>query len=320
MIEPLPYAHPALDRAADRRRDEAWLAEVLARPETRLVPVWRAKSLIAGPRDAPTPVLPSAADAWWREAAGDLALLGLVDGVAHVAVDVSHVPDPRRDPVLSGLGAFVDLRTCGPLLAHGDAALLAHARALMWWHTRHRFCGVCGHATESREAGYQRRCGNPDCRALHFPRIDPAIIVLVHDGERVVLGRQKGWPAGMHSVLAGFLEPGESLEDCVRREVREETGLELETIGYYGSQPWPFPQSVMLGFVARAAAAAATELRIDAEELEHAAWYDRPYLRACADTPIGTGAFALPRKDSIARRMVDAWIDGDCLSGSTPMP
>ena len=107
----------------------------------------------------------------------------------------------------------------------------------------------------------------------------------------------------------------------MRREVREETGLELDAIGYYGSQPWPFPQSVMLGFVARAAATAtADELRIDAEELEHAAWYDRPYLRACADTPIGTGAFALPRKDSIARRMVDAWIDGGGFPESPPIP
>lgn len=308
MIEPLPYSHPALDRAAHRRRDAAWLADVLARPDTRLVPVWRAKNLISGPREAPVPVLPAATDAWWRDTAGELALLGLVGGAAYIAVDVSDVPDPRHDPALSGLGVFVDLRTCGPLLAAGDAALLAHARALMWWHTRHRFCGVCGHPTESGEAGSQRRCLNPACRVLHFPRVDPAMIVLVHDGERIVLGRQKGWPAGMHSVLAGFLEPGESLEDCVRREVREEIGVELESVAYFGSQPWPFPQSVMLGFVARTAAA---ELQVDPDELEHAAWYDRAWLLAQADTPIGTGAFALPRKDSIARRMVDAWMAGN---------
>ncbi len=311
MIVPHFYLDPGFDRAADRRRDLAWLDSRLGVAGTRLVPVWRARNLIAGPREAPRAVLLPGDLAGWREIAGVVALLGVAGpaepeaGTALVAVDVSPLAEPSAHPLLAGRGVFVDLRSSGPLLPHAEGALLAYARGLMWWHSRHRFCGVCGSPTESREAGHQRLCLNPACKAQHFPRTDPAVIVLVHHGDRCLLGRQKNWPAGMHSVLAGFVEPGESLESCVAREVFEESGVRVTDIRYHSSQPWPFPQSLMLGFTARAAT---TDLRPDLEELEHVGWYQRDWLKAQSATPVGTGAFALPRRDSVARVLVDEWL------------
>ena len=146
-----------------------------------------------------------------------------------------------------------------------------------------------------------RRCTNETCGAQHFPRTDPAVIMLVHDGERVVLGRQKVWPPGMHSVLAGFVEPGESLEDAVRREVAEEVGIALGEVTYHSSQPWPFPSSIMLGFMARATT---TELNLATDEIETARWYTRAELRASPENEV----FKLPRRDSIARRLVEDWL------------
>jgi NAD+ diphosphatase len=179
--------------------------------------------------------------------------------------------------------------------------MLAYARGLMHWHARHRFCGVCGSPTESAEAGHVRRCTNPACAAMHFPRTDPAVIVLVTDGSRALLGRQKSWPPGMHSVLAGFVEPGESLEDTVRREVHEETGIVVDEITYHSSQPWPFPSSIMLGFTARAAT---TALHVDPDELESAAWFEREFLLNSPENE----SFKLSRRDSIARRLIDDWL------------
>jgi NAD+ diphosphatase len=306
MADPISYLHPRLDRAAEHRRDPEWLAAVLARPETRLVPVWRGKSFVSGPRAAPRPVFPSAREDWWPERGSHLALIGMVDGAAYLAIDISRIDDPGADPAFAGRGAFVDLRTCGPLMPLEDGSLLAHARLLTWWHSRTRYCGVCGHPTASRQAGTVRQCLNPACAVEHFPRVDPAVIVLVHDGRRLLLGRQHGWPRGMHSVLAGFLEAGENFEACVAREIREEAGVEVTDVAYFGSQPWPFPQSLMVGFTARAVD---TRLTVDPEELEHADWYDPDFLRARADNRIGRDDFALPRRDSIARRLVDAWLD-----------
>ncbi|NBC31277.1 MAG: NAD(+) diphosphatase [Alphaproteobacteria bacterium] len=301
------YTHPAIDRADGRRGDADWVAAQRARADMRVLPVWRGKNMVTGPREAPQPVFASAADDWWQAPGVEPALIGLIDGVPYFAADVSAVEDPRRDPALAGIGAFVDLRTCGPLLPPAAGGLFAHARALTWFHLRHRYCGACGRPTESRQGGQMRACPDTGCRAEFFPRVDPAVIVLVHDGARVLLARQHGFPRGLHALLAGFLEPVETLEACVAREVYEETGLELAEIRYFASQPWPFPQSLMLGFVARAAG---TELVVDPAELTHAAWYTPDFLRAQKGGRIGRDDFALPGPDSIARLMLDAWLDG----------
>jgi len=305
-ILPNPYAHPNLDRSAHRRADEAWIADRLSDSTTVVLPVWRGRHLIAGPADAPRPVGLPAADAWWRELASDTVFLGIADGSASFAADLSGVEDPAGHPVLSSLGSFVDLRSVGPLMNQEEGALLAYARGLLWWHQRHRHCGVCGHPTVSQEAGHRRLCTNADCATIHFPRTDPAVIVLVHDGDRCLLGRQATWARGMHSVLAGFVEPGESLEDAVRREVMEEAGIRVSDIRYHSSQPWPFPQSLMLGFFAKAETSEICGLD---RELEHCAWFERRFLAAVPrDVKPGEADFTLSRPDSIARRLIEDWI------------
>ena len=295
------YAAGRLDRAALRRRDAAWLAARLADPATRLVPVWRSLSFVVHGETPAAADLGADIGAQLLQDAGVLVLLGLVGEVAHFAVDLSHLDDPAADPLLGSAGRFVDLRAVGPLLGHDQGSLLAYARGLVHWHARHRFCGICGARTESAEAGHVRRCTNPDCAAVHFPRTDPAVIVLVTDGERALLGRQKIWPPGMHSTLAGFVETGESLEDAVRREIREEAGIQVGEVRYHSSQPWPFPSSIMLGFTAQALT---TELSLDDDELEFAAWFSRDQLKASPENE----TFRLPRRDSIARRLVEDWL------------
>ncbi|MEX0922381.1 MAG: NAD(+) diphosphatase [Rhodovibrionaceae bacterium] len=296
------YSSDHIDRAEDRRRDPAWLAASLSDGASRFVPVWQAKNLLQD-GDPPRPALLTA------DQAAALALgpsqtifLGLAAGVPHFALDLSTLETPDHHPALAGRGHFTDLRNVGPLLPREQGCLLAYARGMVYWASRHRFCGCCGTPTESSDGGHQRRCPNPGCGAPHFPRTDPAIIVLVHDGgERCVLGRQAVWPPGMHSTLAGFVEPGESLEDAVAREIMEEVGLPLDEITYLSSQPWPFPSSLMLGFHARASD---DRLKIDEVEIESARWFTREEMLNSPEDE----TFKLPRRDSIARRLIEEWL------------
>jgi len=296
------YAGGPIDRMAHLRRDAAWVASRLTDPTTRILPVWRLQSLVvAGSAPSAAWLTPGLAASLLD--GRDIAFLGDVESVAYFAVELSQLDDPAPVTSLAEAATFADLRTVGPLMSRAEGALLAYARGLMNWHARHRFCGVCGSPTESAEAGHVRRCTNTACGASHFPRTDPAVIMLVHDGDRVLLGRQAAWPPGMHSVLAGFVEPGESLEDTVRREVLEEVGIVVTDVRYHSSQPWPFPASIMLGFTARARD---TEMKVDHDEIETAAWYTRDDLRRSPENE----TFRLPRRDSIARRLVEDWLAG----------
>ncbi len=193
---------------------------------------------------------------------------------------------------------FEELRPLSAWLSPDEAGLLAYARALAIWRLRNRFCGLCGSRTRSERAGHLLRCTNTACAHEFFPRIDPAIIVLVSDGERALLGRQPTWPPGRYSTIAGFVEPGESLEDAVAREVREETGVEVIRVDYHSSQPWPFPSSLMLGF--RAAAASGAEIRVSGE-LEDARWFTRE--------EIASGSAILPLPHAISFRLIASWFD-----------
>ena len=308
LDRPNVYAGVPLDRAAHRRKDPEWLSAALAAPQTRIVPVWQARTLVAGPAEAPRAVLLPAGPQWGRGGAGDLVLLGVMGKAAVFAADLSSVPAPEEHPavapVLAEGARFVDLRTVGPLMEAGEAALGAYARGLAWWNARHRFCGVCGAPTAGREAGHVRVCTAEGCAVTHFPRTDPAVIMLVHDGrDRVVLHRQRHFAPGMYSVLAGFVEPGESLEEAVAREVYEEVGLRVADVRYHSSQPWPFPSQMMIGFTARALDA---EIRVQEDEIEEARWVDRARLRALVpDDP----DLRLPRRDSIAHRLMTEWIE-----------
>ncbi|MBV9653897.1 MAG: NAD(+) diphosphatase [Acetobacteraceae bacterium] len=295
------YADSPLDRAAHRRDDADWIEAALADPATLFVPVWRSRNLVRGLDQGAAEAVYVSGDeaAPLHEQGGPRAFLGLLDGTPLFAHDLSGAEDPL--PLLPpAFGAFVDLRAAGPGgLRANDAAILGHARGLMHWRQRHGYCGVCGGPTTPGSAGHVLACAQ--CGAQHFPRTDPAVIMLVHRGERVLLGHSPRFPiARMYSTLAGFLEPGESLEEAVRREVLEETGVRIGAVTYHSSQPWPFPSNIMLGFWAEALS---EDIVIDPAELSDARWFSRADLLAH-----DTLGFQLPRRDSIARRLIDDWI------------
>ena len=222
-----------------------------------------------------------------------LTLLGVFDGARCVLVEVPAADSPAVPP-----GArFEELRTVASLLPPQQAGLLSYARGLSIWRARHRFCGICGMRLRPERAGHALRCSAHDCAQEVFPRLDPAIIVLVSDGARALLGRQASWPAGRYSTIAGFVEPGESLEDAVMREVAEETGVAVYDIRYHSSQPWPFPASLMLGFQARCEPHAAICV---GGELEDARWFTRAELSA--------GAAGMPPSHSISYRLISTWL------------
>jgi NAD+ diphosphatase len=298
LNKPNFFAACALDRAGLLRKDESWIAARRAAAESYVLPVWQNQNFIAGDADQPRAALVPVCD---LSEPIEAALLGVRDGVTYFAADLSDMEDPLAHPGLAGRGSFADLLSVSALVSNEDGGMMAYARGLMWWHARHRFCGVCGHVTVSAEAGHVRRCTNPDCGASHFPRTDPAVIMLVHDGDRCLLGRQARFIPGMYSTLAGFVEPGESLEDAVAREVLEEAGVRVDDVRYHSSQPWPFPSSLMLGFHARAVT---TKLDFEADELEDARWFTRDEIRNWQPG----GPYTLPRKVSISRRLIEDWL------------
>src|SRR3954469_10064788 len=248
-----------------RRTDAAWLAERRADPASRVVIATSAGVLVesdGSPAVAAPAELPDDAE---------MVLLGVDgDGAAVFGAD----PGPERGAALRPEASMVGLRDVAAMSALADANLLAHASGLLNWHRRHRFCANCGHATDVAEAGYVRAC--PNCGTQHHPRTDPVVITLVLDGDRVLLGRNANWPENRYSALAGFVEPGESLEEAVAREVGEEAGITVSTVAYVSSQPWPFPASLMLGFEAIYAGG---EAHPHDRELQAVHWVTRDELR-----------------------------------------
>jgi NAD+ diphosphatase len=294
------YTGSPLDRAGARRDDAEFIAAALRDAESLFVPVWRSRSLLRELPEGGTEAvfLTGEAARTLHMGGGPWAFLGIRDGRAVFAVDLSDTDDPM--PLLPPeFGTFVDLRSVGGGLNAGDASVLAHARGLMHWRVKHRFCGVCGGRCEPRSAGHVVVC--LQCEASHFPRTDPAVIMLVIRQGRVLLGHSQRFPrATMYSTLAGFVEPGESLEEAVRREVLEESNIRVGQVFYHSSQPWPFPSSIMLGFYAEGLS---DDIVIDPEELRDARWFTRDDLRD--HERLG---FHLPRADSIARRLIEDWM------------
>ncbi|MFB9250840.1 NAD(+) diphosphatase [Sphaerisporangium melleum] len=309
LLGPLLLARGGVDRSAAHRTDEAWLKSAWADPRTRVLLISDGNTLIrrdngtAGlvflsPRQAPP---------------GERYLLGVdPEGIAYFAVAVEgELPPPAPLPegtmvaeVVQDVPDWADvategLRKVGAALGDRDAGLLVNAVALEAWHATHEHCPRCGSRTNILSGGHVRVC--PNDGSQHFPRVDPAVIMLVHDGDdRCLLARGPQWPEGRYSVLAGFVEPGESLEQAVAREVLEEVGVTVAEPRYLGSQPWPFPRSLMLGFFARATS---TEITLDPAEIAEAMWLTRSELGAAVEN----GEIRLPPGVSIARRLIETW-------------
>lgn len=283
--------------------DPEWVAACLQDDSSRFLPLWRLNVLVKqqGP-----------ALGWARRGLLGVmdqdvgaVLLGVRDRVAHFAVDVSALAEPLAELGLAGVADFFDVRSAAVQLSGEDCAVVAQARALVDWHATHRFCARCGAATASVHAGAMRTCGA--CSAEHFPRVNPVAIMLIVRGDECLLGRQAAWPHGMYSALAGFIEPGESIEEAVRREVKEEAGIDVGTVRYHSSQPWPFPSSLMIGCIGEAAS---RDIQIDREEVEDVRWFSRETVaRACRGETRAEELF-LPPPMAIARTLVDEWLVG----------
>ena len=294
----LALSRSAVDRLAERRDDAEWLSRAWSDPRTRVFVVSEGRVAVTPDRTALATLAPADAPA------GERFLLGVdVDGTGWFAV---HTPQPPADSRPEQWGA--SLREVGAVFDDRDAGLAVHAIALANWHASHTHCPRCGAPTELAAAGSQRRCTRD--ASAHFPRTDPAVIVVVTDpDDRALLGRQGTWPVGRFSTLAGFVEPGESAERAVVREVAEEAGVGVDDVTYLGSQPWPFPASLMLGFTARCGQR--QPARPDGTELAEARWFSRDELTE----QIARGELVVPPSISIARRLVEHWYGGPLPTG-----
>lgn len=307
VFDPMIFSQNPLNRAGHERANPDWLAAQYARPEALFVPLWHLNALILPalhPTDGP--------DVGWLPAAAlgpdrgtwPTIFLGINRRDKPLfAVDVSTMADPENQGPFAGMGQFEDIRGLAATgqMGSGDLAILAQARALIDWHARHGFCAQCGGQTFAAEAGYKRVCGQ--CSGEHFPRTDPVVIMLATDGDRCLVGRQAGWPDTMFSALAGFVEPGETIEEAVAREMMEEAGIAVTHVRYLGCQPWPFPSSLMIGCLAEATT---TEIMLDAQELEDARWISRDEARAALD---GQGPISAPPAMAIAHHLMRYFVD-----------
>jgi NAD+ diphosphatase len=285
MDIPTPYSGGLLDRAAHLREDHDYLARAASGPDARTVLLWRGQVLVTEEEALYVPLT----------GAPDL-FLGLADGAPVFARDLSAQDAP---PDVQG-GVFRDLRGLASFLPALDATVLATARGMFHWHATHRFCPACGGDLVPTRAGWVLQCSA--CGQEQFPRTDAAVIMLVQRGGKVLLGQAQKFPPerNIYSTLAGFVEPGEALEDAVRREVYEEVGVRVGAVSYFASQPWPFPASLMLGFFAEAVS---EEIVLDPGEMRDARWFTREEIVAHKDF-----GFNLPPADSIARRLIAAWL------------
>ena len=294
------FAGNPLNRASDRRVDPEWLARQLASAEAQAVALWNGRPLVED-KDGGVQLAYLPARLAGELAAGTerLLFLGLWKDTAVFAVDLEGQADPAES-ALAGLGRFADLRQVAMALPTADAAIAATAKGVFEWRRRHRHCAACGQPTHPADGGWKRVCES--CEAEHFPRTDPVVIMLPFHGERCMLGRQEVWPAGMFSCLAGFLEPGEAIEEACARELTEEAGLRTRRVAYHSSQPWPYPSSLMIGLHAEVED---DEGRPDQTELSEVRWFTRPQALDLLAGRI-EGLFA-PPPSAIAHQLIKAW-------------
>jgi NAD+ diphosphatase len=304
MEEIYCFAGNPLDRVTQRRQDAGWVASLLEQPHTRVLPLHGLKPQIHHSS--------AVALAWqsveaWRPLIADgstTILLGIRDSHAYFAIDAS-----AAETLADGSTTIMDARAVAAMIDGSEAAIVAEARSLIDWHARHRFCAQCGTPSVVASGGWMRNC--PNCKAHHFPRVDPVVIMLAVKGERCLLGRGLRRPGARFSCLAGFMEPGETPEEAVRREVMEESGIRVGRVRYLASQPWPFPSSLMMGFLCEALS---EEITIDPEEIAEARWFERDEVQAMversgSDDPIA-GVPTLPPPLAIGHQIARRWSFG----------
>jgi NAD+ diphosphatase len=297
------FAGNPLDRASDRRAKPEWIAEQLAAPDSIGLAMWNGRPFVEPSKEGGMQIAYLPAKLVGELAGGPerLLFMGLWKDTAVFAVDMEDSADPGDGP-LQGFGKFEDLRAIALKVPGPDAAILATAKQMFEWRRRHKHCAVCGEPSEATEGGWKRQC--PACGSEHFPRTDPVVIMLPYHGERCMLGRQEAWPKGMFSALAGFLEPGESIEEACARELNEEAGLHAVKVRYHSTQPWPYPSSLMIGLIAEVED---EEGSPDQTELSEVRWFTRDEARELIAGRL-EGTFA-PQRMAIAHQLIKAWVE-----------
>jgi len=297
------FAGNPLDRASDRRADTDWLAGQLASSDSLGVAIWNGRPLVEDAKEGGKQIayLPAKLVADLAQGEERLLFMGLWKDTAVFAVDLEGPADPADGP-LEGLGKFEDLRAVALKLPPTEAAIVATAKQMFEWRRRHGHCAVCGQPSRAVDGGWKRKC--PSCETEHFPRTDPVVIMLPYHGDRCMLGRQEAWPKGMFSALAGFLEPGESIEEACARELNEEAGLHAVKVRYHSTQPWPYPSSLMIGLIAEVED---EEGSPDQTELSEVRWFTRDEARQLIAGQIE--GVAAPQRLAIAHQLIKAWVE-----------
>ncbi|MBB43897.1 MAG: NAD(+) diphosphatase [Rhodospirillaceae bacterium] len=304
MKQPNFFAENDFERTTEKRADAKWFKRTFMSPGAVFLPIWRKHNFIdqktASPKAAylTRQELPE-----FQYQEENIVFLGFRNQVPYFSIDLSYLENPEDNHLLAKKGKFLDIRKVGLQLPRNDGGALAYARALVHWHQTNQYCGRCGSKTETQSSGHVRKCKNSSCSAEHFPRTDSAVIMVVSRGEKICLARKPGWSPEQYSILAGFLEPGETPENAVVREVKEEVGLKVDNVRYHSSQPWPFPTNLMLGYFSEAQS---DKITIDNCEIEHARWFSREEL-----TPEALLYQKKPQSVSIARRMIADWVLGN---------
>jgi len=301
----IPFSGNPLNRASEKRTDANWIESKRRDPSSLVLPMWRLEPFLLGSEKSDPPIelglvqsgiaaSLAGADAIW-------IFLGLDGDRGVFALDVSDSSDPAKAGPLAGLGYFRDARMAASMVSIKHAALIAQAKAMIDWHQRHGFCPRCGAPTRMMDAGYRRLCGK--CNAEHFPRVDPVVIMLAIEGEACLVGRGKQFPQGMFSALAGFVEPGETIEEAVRRELMEEASVKVGEVTYYATQPWPFPSSLMIGCFAKAEN---RDVKADENELAEVRWIERSVARELIEGKAVDG-LRVPPPIAIAHHLIKTW-------------
>lgn len=308
MVQVNMFSGSPLDRSANNRPDSEWLTNKRIAGDTKFLAMWQLRPLMRVEDPLKIRWLPRQFIEEFVEKGGNEVFLGMENGCAHFAVDISLAGDKKVDAPFKELGKWIDVRSAAASGIATEAAILAQARSMLDWHSRCGFCPSCGVHTKSGDAGYSRKCISEACGATQFPRTDPVVIMLVTEGDNCLLGRQKMFAPLSYSALAGFIEPGESIEEGVRREVIEEAGIRVGNVRYISSQPWPFPSSLMIGCIGDAIS---KDIKVDPNELEEAKWFTKVEVAKMVENWGDQTKLRMPAPLAIAHQLARAWLRGE---------